>query len=239
MAGRRGIGDSAEIESLIAQDGCPACNACVQGLSRYSFWFFNQSYAEGSAVGQYVRNWGFCIRHTAMMASAGPVWQKSAIYGWIIRNQLPGLKRLAGSLRRRAPHYVNRRMARGRMRKTVDAVAPTGACVFCEHEEQTAHDCISELLEAVSEEKGRSIYEKSSGLCMRHFFLMLDRFCEPAYARRISVLVDLQIARLEQLGASIEEFFRKSDYRRSDEPKGEEQTAWSRAASRFVGRLDG
>ena len=69
---------------------------------------------------------------------------------------------------------------------------------------------------------------------MKHFFKVLD-YVEPKQASIIELIFTPQIARLRELDADFQEYFRKVDYRFVHEPKGKEQTTWMRAVKRIIG----
>jgi len=71
---------------------------------------------------------------------------------------------------------------------------------------------------------------------MQHFFEALD-YLGANNLHQLAEVVERQIIDLSILKEEFEEFFRKTDYRFKDEPKGSEQTAWIRAMERFFGEL--
>jgi hypothetical protein len=83
---------------------------------------------------------------------------------------------------------------------------------------------LAELDEAPAQAMVRSI-------CMPHLILVLQVADDP----QLPLLVRERLAQLSELHAELDEFFRKSDYRFSHEPKGTEQTAWLRSFALFGG----
>jgi len=174
-----------------------------------------------------------------MIARIGPKWQKSAIYQWIIEAHLPELEKLQRRLQEleRARTIISRAMSRRSVRKTVREVLPRGDCLFCESLRETAHHSIADLLEGLSDREVRRLYEDSDGLCMQHFFLAIEN-ADFRHASELNELIKKQIKGLLELKDDFGEFFRKGDYRFSNEPKGKEQTAWIRALSKLLGHVD-
>ena len=228
-----------EIIRLISQDGCPICRACNDALERQWFWFFSESYGEGSGVSKYINYYGFCEKHTLEMARRGPPWQKSAIYSWIIDNKLPKLEDTLKALEQQTP-IGNNPMAtylglRGLKRK-IEPVNPKGSCLLCDTLEDASKRVLVDMIMVLDDLEVGKLFRKSNGLCMKHFFNALD-YIKPEYFTGLLELVAVQIARLKELKKDFDEYFRKGDYRFANEPKGREQTAWIRAVKRFIGEV--
>ena len=227
-----------EIKGLLQQEGCPICRICDENLERGWFWFFHEAYGEGSGVSKYIDYWGFCKDHTRMVAKIGPKWQKSVIYSWTIKAKLPKMELLGKAIEdlSQRSNLVEKAMAQRTITKAAAQVKPKGECLFCESAAQTAHHYIGDLLETLADVEIQQLYKKSAGLCMQHFFQVLDDF-DPKRAPQLLEVVKVQVERLNELKTDLEEFFRKVDYRFSNEPKGREQVAWIRAMERFVGEV--
>jgi hypothetical protein len=228
-----------EVSRAIQQKGCPICRICEEDLEKQWFWFFSESYAEGSGVGRYISHWGFCKEHSTIIARVGPKWQKSAIYNSVIKAYLPKLEKVERGLQEfaQARNIISRKMSRRSVRKLLREVVPTGDCLFCESSRRTARYYTAMLLKGLSDAEVRRLYENSDGLCMQHFFLAVED-ADFRHVRQLSELIKKQIRVLRELVNDFEEFFRKGDYRFCDEPKGREQTAWIRAMSRLIGQAD-
>lgn len=84
----------------------------------------------------------------------------------------------------------------------------------------------------LEDDRIKELYSSSHGLCMNHFNQALE-FASPESSE---ILVQKQAEVLRKLDSDIEEYWRKTDYRYSHEPKGEEQTAWVRAIKFFAGK---
>jgi len=228
-----------EVNRALQQKGCPICRLCREHLEKQWFWFFSESYAGGSGVSKYIGHWGFCKDHSRMIARVGPKWQKSAIYNWIIEAHLPKLQKLQRGIEElpRPGNIISRRMSQRSVRKLLREVVPTGDCLFCESSGQTARYYAAMLLENLGDPEVGRLYENSDGLCMQHFFLTVEG-ADFRHVPQLNELIKKLIRGLQELVNDFEEFFRKGDYRFSDEPKGREQTAWIRAMTRLIGQTD-
>lgn len=231
-----------EIKSFLARDDCcPICLACNESLNKQWFWFFSESYGFGESVNQYIEHYGFCVQHTLQIKEIEQPWQTSAIYSWIIQNKLPELEKVLEALRKYSADNERKTktsfvigISRRNLKKFLQISKPKGSCIFCDFIRSTEEYQIDSLLRALDDEQVKQLYRKSFGLCMRHFFLVLERI-DPEFISSAREIVELQISRLKELEIDFKEFFRKRDYRFKDELRGKEQTAWIRAIKRFIG----
>jgi len=174
-----------------------------------------------------------------MVAKIGPRWQKSVIYSWTINAQLPKMKLLGKAIEdlSQRSSLIKKAMAQRTVTKAAAQVKARGECLFCESAAQRARHYIRDLLETLVDAEIQQLYKKSAGLCMQHFLQALDDF-NPKLAPQLLEVVKVQVERLDELKIDFEEFFRKTDYRFSHEPKGREQIAWIRAMKRFIGEVN-
>lgn len=223
---------------LLRPEGCPICSVCNELLEKGWFWFSSWSYSEGDGVSRYIGNWGFCEKHSTMVAEKIPAWQKSVVYQWTFKARVPDLQRAMKTMEKYARRSgITGRLGYTKIRKVLAEVKPKGGCIFCESTTETARSYISKLLTALSDPEIQRTYENSYGLCMQHFFQALDEF-RGEHTPQLLTIMKVQTERLNDLNADFEEFFRKSDYRFSSEPKGREQTAWIRAMKRVIGDVE-
>lgn len=222
----------ADILKLLARRGCPICSGCHDELERYWFWFFNESYGEASVAAQYIASYGFCPEHTRAIARRGAVWPISVIYDWTLRNTLPALRQARQALGEGERSDGIRFRA---FKRQLAAVQPKGRCIICQMVDETATRLVDDLLLVLTHDaETQHRFRAGDGLCMPHFFLALQ-CAQPDRLVGLRLVFDVQLAQLETLYAELEEYFRKSDYRFANEPRGTEQTAWLRAVQRFAG----
>lgn len=227
-----------EIAQLLGQEGCPICTICDEYLQRSWLWFFRESYASGSQVGKYIDYWGFCKHHTKLVAKIGPTWQKSVIYSAIIDAKLPILKDVVNVLKSSSPAFSPlEKLFIRRLRRMSGRIRPKGECLFCKSVDETARFYVERLVNALSYPEIERLFKRSSGLCMHHFFQILSNL-DANNAPQLALVAELQMEKLSNLQQEFDEFFRKADYRYSSEPKGQEQTTWTRTVQRFIGNAD-
>lgn len=228
------------IKELVTQDGCPICRACNDAFDREWFWFFSESYGEGSGVSQYINYYGFCEKHTLQVAEKGPIWQRTVIYDWIIKNKLPLFEELLESLPDKAStstNAISSNLSQRRLKRSIESVKPKGSCLFCDSLEKASEDGLKDLLVVLQDSEMKNLYLKSRGLCMKHFFKALN-LVEPQYSAELREIVTAQITKLKELKTNLDEYMRKEDYRFKNDSKGKEQTASTDAIEKFIGDLE-
>jgi hypothetical protein len=95
------------------------------------------------------------------------------------------------------------------------------ACALCGDEQRAAALSLARL--AATSPEGLA----KPAVCIRHLSMLLPGLARP----QALALLGAVERRLQRLTDDCREYFRKTDYRYKDEPKGEEQDAWLRAAA--------
>jgi hypothetical protein len=111
----------------------------------------------------------------------------------------------------------------------------TANCPVCDWDWSTEELYLSNLLDGFDDAEFASRYRESCGVCLPHLQMALDERADHA---KLPLLVQAEREKLEALGAELQEFIRKHDYRYADEPKGREQTSWTRVVEKFVGQRE-
>lgn len=130
----------------------------------------------------------------------------------------------------------------GRLKKMLESIngKDSGAenrdsvltCPMCEMEASSGRYAIYELAKALEDNEIRELYRTSPGLCRTHLLMALDIISGDDERE---FFLKSAIDKTSDMVKSLEEYFRKTDYRYSSEPKGEEQTAWLRAMQMYNG----
>lgn len=111
-------------------------------------------------------------------------------------------------------------------------LVPHATCPACETADHMADVYLESLLEHITAPQFWEKYEPSGGLCIPHLRRGLELARDEAGFRR---LVEAQIKGMQALGAELDEFIRKTDYRFTDEEWGAERDSWLRAIETVVG----
>jgi len=231
--------DVAEVKKHLRQEGCPICRIGDEAFERKWFWFFHESYSERTGAAEYIDNYGFCKKHTIDVLKMGPKWQKSIIYNLIIKYKLPKIEQLGNVLNaiKPAQNRIDADLTRRKLDDEIKQVLPAGGCLFCNSVEQTERYHLKILLKSLSDPMMLELYKASHGICLKHYFIALE-YTDPEYIEGLTEVTERIISEISELKQSFDEFFRKSDYRFSHEPKGDEQTAALRAIRLFLGRTE-
>jgi hypothetical protein len=158
----------------------------------------------------------------------------SLVYEYLIKSTIVKLERVSEELKKfelnksRIRKVINNK----RLQEIKKQLQPTEVCPICKSISERTALWIENLLTGLKDEEIKELYIESYGLCMNHFHHAL----ESASAEAGEILIQKQVEMLRKLNSDLEEYSRKLDYRYSQEPKGEEQTAWIRAIRFFVGK---
>ncbi|MFB3764354.1 MAG: DUF6062 family protein [Methanotrichaceae archaeon] len=231
--------EAAEIKKLLRQEGCPICRIGDDAFEKKWFWFFHESYSERTGAAAYIDNYGFCEKHTIEVLKMGPKWQKSIIYSLIIKYKLPKLEQLGNVLNRitLSQNRIDIDPNRKELNGAIKQVLPAGGCLFCNSVEQTERYYLKILLKSLNEPMMLELFKASHGLCLKHYFIALE-YTDPEYSEGLMEVTKHILPKIRELKQSFDEFFRKSDYRFANEPKGDEQNAWLNAIRLFLGRTE-
>jgi len=108
----------------------------------------------------------------------------------------------------------------GQVLRRVKGLETEPACALCTEERRAVAASLTRLAALSPEELAQT------PVCIRHLSTLLPGLARPPAL----ALLAAEERRLQRLTDDCREYFRKTDYRFKDEPKGEEQNAWLRAA---------
>jgi len=170
---------------------------------------------------------GFCNAHgwlAARTSAASAV--VATVYGELLETVIE-----------RTAAFPEPSKARGKRRRTeAPSLYPVPAnCPVCDWDSSTETLCLSSLLDFFDDPDFASKYRDSFGICLPHLQMALNERTNHAKLPR---LLHAEREKLAALGAELREFIRKHDYRYADEPKGREQTSWTRIVEKFVGQRE-
>lgn len=113
-----------------------------------------------------------------------------------------------------------------------DRLEPAGQCPICSQMADSEGQYIRVFCQYLEDDRLKTAYQSSDGLCLPHFRQALRRVPD---ARGAEILLSIQTTIWEKLHAHLQEFCEKLDYRRSKEKMGEEGDSWRRAVGRLAG----
>lgn len=224
------------------REGCPICLVTLERMGRVmDFWQYEwASEMENRQV--LLRSKGFCSRHTWQLALA-PNMPTPFALAMVYRSLLPDLlEEIQHDLQRLKTKQTTPRRRiwsqlafwrRGQNRsESAESARFFQGCPFCQRQTEIERELVQELLTQLSSEAFLAQLNKATGFCLSHL-AQTTRAAQTA-AQRTTVL-ECQQTCLQRNLKELDELVRKHDYRFLKEPRGEEMTAWRRAAELLVG----
>lgn len=228
------------LEALRNDKDCPVCLLCEEDLRYFYRWYFIEYYHDTTWIDKTLNSRGFCNKHSWDLIRIGKNHEMSIVYEYLVKSALAKLERVSKELKKcesesrvsKVIRKITGKKLLQRLQEAKKQLQPTEICPICKSISDTAAGWIQELLMDLEDERIKELYYNSQGLCMNHF----NQALEFVSSESSEILIQKQAEVLRKLKSDIEEYWRKTDYRNSHEPKGEEQTAWIRAIKFFVGK---
>jgi len=223
------------VEALKNGKDCPVCLLCEEDLRHFYRWYFNEYYNDPVWIVKIMDSRGFCNKHSWDLIRMGEDHEMSLVYEYLVKATLVKLKRVSKELMKfeliksRIGKIMNNKHLKEAKRQLLQ---PAEICPICNSISERTTVWIENLLTDLKDEEIKGLYLNSYGLCMNHF----SQAVESASPEVTEILIQKQAEVLKKLNSDLEEYSRKLDYRYSQEPKGEEQTAWIKAIRFFAGR---
>jgi hypothetical protein len=227
-----------DLRDALALPGCPICRLRAEFTEQYLERLIYENVNDPGLRRKIRQARGFCKEHALGLARRGAALGVSIIARDVLREVLKTMEE------RHWPSFPSTPLARvqealdpeGNRSPTIQLVSKLTAqttCPVCvrtkEMEEIYYHALLDNLL---GEEGLLTLYSASDGLCLPHFRQVLKHVRrEPTF----KALVSAQRAIWSKLEGQLSEAIRKSDYRFSNEPLGEEGKAWLRALAVIAG----
>ncbi len=219
------------------QPGCPVCRCLQDSTFRSLDALLYEQVNDPGTRALLDRSWGFCAWHAWLATEI-----KNAALGLAIiyrdlldqcHTRLSASQRqLADSPRSTGWRRFFRRwqpvaLARARLSRT--------RCLLCESLARAEQGYLLTLLEYVEDPDFDRAYARSTGICLPHLTMALDR--HPAHAGAAPLLARTR-RKLERLREELRGFIDKHDYRRHAPYTEEEAASWTNAIALLVGRRE-
>ncbi len=213
-------------------EGCPVCRLGREAAFDSLGAIIYESINDPGVRETLRRSWGFCPPHAQMLTAVeNPAGGVAIMYGDFLRHVRDRFRQAADEADRLAVSSG----AGGRWRRRAPPkglATREGLCLACRAEREAERRALAALLDHFDDPRLRDAYAGSAGLCLPHIETAWRQGV--GHARLGALLRDAE-ERAGRLGVELAEFVRKLDYRFKDEPKGGEQTAWSRVLDWFAG----
>ena len=232
--------DAALLQAAFHHEGCPVCRVVLENMDLAMDTWNYEGFTDVEYRQLLARIRGFCPLHTWQLAERNNSFQLAVVYKEILEDMLDTM---------RTPHTSGngyqheggdwlvglRRLFQGEPAPSPQETDHLyDACPFCRTRAELEERVVGRLGELLRDEHMLALLRDSTGLCRVHF---LDAMHEVAIHTPSlqQALFKCQRGCLQRSFAEIQEQIRKHDYRFSQEPHGEEMTAWRRAAELCAG----
>ena len=208
--------------------GCPECWSVLRRERHHLESLIHENVNDPHVRIELLRTFGFCPRHTWLLAEVeeGMFADKS---GTSIL-----LEAFIDEWRRRIQSHLRRTSKR----TSVHHITPGASCRVCE---STARGTALELAEFVrvvdaGDAALGQAYDASDGFCLVHVAELIAVAADESPTKQR--VVDHALKTAESLQRELREYDRLRAWDKRDEPRGDEQTAWRRAAAFFSGVME-
>ena len=221
-----------DLHDALVLSGCPVCRLKAAYTERLLDNLLYEKVNDPGLRARIRQARGFCHEH------AWGLVRESAVLGVsiILRDVLHEVLRIMSAARfrtsptlsfRRVQEALDLEQPRAATAELVAQLGPQEPCPICVYAGEMEEACLSALRDNLLDEDGLlAAYRSSDGLCLPHFRQVLTGVDSETTFR---ALVDAQQAIWSRLEQQLGESIRKSDYRFSSEPVGDEAGAWRRA----------
>lgn len=219
------------MEKLLIENRCPACVYGDENKKMYLKWFNIENYNSLETLLAISGN-GLCRKHGWELSQFGN--KLSTLNQFVINKKINELENLKTNFLSDQESVLCKIWPFSiilQKKKKSRLQYSTLKCPLCEAVKQGEQMALLLMADFLKTEKGIEAYRNSPSLCWRH---LIGLFCELP-SNLILLLSDIHIEQLEKMDRDFEEYFRKTDYRFSNEPKGEEQLAWLKSLRFYVG----
>lgn len=228
---RGGTGWDRVAAEITAGDDCPVCAAITSGLEDLYGRLHSVGGPEQAPVAWPAETGTLCPTHLAEVVRRAGAAALDPIRPGLTPETLAEMASQASV--KAKPSLSGLVPRRGRRGASGGPPAAPSAppCPVCSADEALMSAALDALLATLAEPGGRERYRACGGLCQVHLRVALRRVPLPI----VRFLVETQLGRVSGLESELADYFRKSDYRCRDAPRGREQTAWLRAIALLVG----
>lgn len=232
--------DADSLRVAFGHEGCPICTVVIENMNMAMDTWNYEGFTDVEHRQFLARIHGFCPLHTWQLAQRNNAFQLAVVYKDILMDML-------GIMDNESKGYRNgyqavggdwmagvKRLLQGEAPPTEDAARLYAYCPFCRTRANVEQRLVERLIELVRSEEMQDRLRQSTGLCRLHFTEVMQ-YAEARDPSLHHVLFECQRVCLQRSLNEVQEQIRKHDYNFSQEPRGEEMTAWRRAAELCAG----
>lgn len=208
------------LEALTKAPECALCALEAESLKRYFETLLYEMVNDPKVRRELARSKGYCHRHAHMLLDCRSGLGTGILYQDQVRAFIEYLTAFSSTRLRRGPV------------KTAREWNAHDGCPACRVQMQSRERSVSVFLERITEPEMCGAFERSTGFCVPHFFIV----AESAKAAEVRAYITrVQRGKYAELARDLAEFERKNDYRFTHEAMGKEGDSWSRAVKMLAG----
>lgn len=207
-------------QALLRSGTCPICDA--QGQAIFDFfaqWQYKLATDE-TARRAFAAAHGFCVAHTWQFQQIASPQGISEGYAPLIEATADELRRALEQPPAQTATHIH------------SLLGNVETCAACQVLRKTEAEQIERLLRDLATAEGRSLYDRSEGLCLPHLTAVLAISSSSEVA---PFLIQEQIRQLEEISEEMHSFILKRDALRRGLWHARETNAWRRALVQLVG----
>ena len=214
---------------------CPICSLVDRESKNHLHALYYEFVNDAGVRDTLHRSRGFCNWHawtsTEIPCSGTGI---SIIYNDLLQSEIAAMRQILSILE--TPSFPHPPQSRRRRKKDLDLAIrdwkKRDTCLVCASNARATLFHLRELLDFLGEAPFLEKYRASPGLCLPHLKICIENFRDHP---NLSVAVGIALEKARYLSWELGEFWRKHDYRFSEEPKGSEIDSWLRAIRWFTG----
>jgi Family of unknown function (DUF6062) len=241
--------DAASLRTAFGREGCPVCTVVLEemAMARWNY----KGFSDVAHRHELIRSRGFCPLHTWQLAERPNAFQLGLVYREILTDLLASWEQQVQHLSKEygTSHPISSSPGQSPGKKTwwqrlvsafwpsvltIDPASFYARCPFCRTRTRTEQRVTQTLVTLFAFEETQALFCQSTGLCRLHVEQAL-RFAQQQPEARRKALLACQRVCLQRTLEEVREQVRKHDYRFANEPRGDEMTAWRRAAELCAG----
>lgn len=209
----------------LPEPGCAICRLLLRDVERFLDSLLYERVTSPETQAAFRAGRGLCNAHGWGLVDKGNALGVATLYAAVMDDLLQVVEQASGEMGGKAG--LGRLLgAGGQGAALAEALEPAGPCLACELRVGAEARYVRTFSQHLGEADFQVAYRASAGLCLAHFRAVLSQTRDPA---RLEALVSIQADKWARLKADLEEYRRKSDYRRSGEAMGAEGDSWRRA----------
>jgi hypothetical protein len=214
----------------LEKPGCPICRLVLEDSRGYLDSLMYERILDVPTRLELMDSCGFCSWHTWQIPALPAICSPTVGFSICASDLLKKFDLLtrASIENKHKKRFWNRPLKK--LSQKLFSRMKAKACPACVYVAQGESYYLRELTEFIQEDQFLSAYQRSEGICLRHFFSLEQSF---ANHPNFPALLNLQLNTVQSLRKTIDEFIRKQDHRFRDQITSSEAKVW-RVVTEFL-----